>query len=54
MYRPRIIPVLLLKDLGLVKSKRFSKNSKFVYHVTNMLLRNSSLTNGNLVIKSSA
>ena len=24
MYRPRIIPVLLLKDLGLVKSKKFS------------------------------
>ena len=25
MYRPRIIPVLLLKNLGLVKSIRFKK-----------------------------
>ena len=29
MYRPRIIPVLLLKDLGLVKTTKFS-NAKYI------------------------
>ena len=29
MFRPRIIPVLLLKDLGLVKTKKF-RNSRYI------------------------
>ena len=29
MFRPRVIPVLLLKDLGLVKGKKF-KNYTYI------------------------